>query len=90
MKIDLDISAQDVGVSTSGYRDSVSVAVRGVEIEDLLASIECNALFSAIELEDYIDWADGNSKVPEILDRLSPDEVIAWLRENGHLEDGDD
>ncbi|EKQ1815385.1 hypothetical protein P4Y93_004891, partial [Salmonella enterica] len=55
-----------------------------------LEEIESDVLFAAIDLSDYIDWADNNSKLPEILDCLSPDEIINWLRENGHLEDNDD
>ncbi|EAA8522410.1 hypothetical protein EA527_21210 [Salmonella enterica subsp. enterica serovar Give] len=90
MKIDLDLKAQGVNVSTSGYRDFVNAEVRGVELEDVLEDIKSDVLFSAIDLSDYIDWADNNSKLPEILDRLSPDEVISWLHENGHLEDNDD
>ncbi|EBE8077176.1 hypothetical protein FT926_21390 [Salmonella enterica] len=90
MKIDLDLKAQGVDVSTSGYRDFVNAEVRGVELEDVLEDIKSDVLFSAIDLSDYIDWADNNSKLPEILDRLSPDEVISWLHENGHLEDKDD
>ncbi|EBU9233219.1 hypothetical protein JMJ85_18130 [Salmonella enterica subsp. diarizonae] len=86
MKIDLDLKAQSVDVSTSGYRNFVNAEVRGVELED----IKSDVLFSAIDLSDYIDWADNNSKLPEILDRLSTDEVISWLHENGHLEDNDD
>ncbi|EPZ2459381.1 hypothetical protein ACXLRS_004656 [Citrobacter youngae] len=85
MKIDLDLKAQAVDVSTSGYRDFVNAEVRGVELEELLEGIEDNDLFFAIDLEDYIDWADTNSKLPDILDRLSADEIIDWLRENGHL-----
>ncbi|EBT1697027.1 hypothetical protein NAK90_003354 [Salmonella enterica] len=90
MKIDLDLKAQGVDVSTSGYRYFVNAEVRGVELEDVLKDIKSDVLFSAIDLSDYIDWADNNSKLPEILDRLSPDEVISWLHENGHLEDNDD
>ncbi|HIA0779757.1 TPA: hypothetical protein ACWOXG_004606 [Salmonella enterica subsp. enterica] len=90
MKIDLDLKAQSVDVSTSGYRDFVNAEVRGVELEDVLEDIKSDVLFSAIDLSDYIDWADNNSKLPEILDRLSTDEVISWLHENGHLEDNDD
>ncbi|EEF7364357.1 hypothetical protein GVC31_004920 [Salmonella enterica] len=90
MKIDLDLKAQGVDVSTSGYRDFVNAEVRGVELEDVLEDIKSDVLFSAIDLSDYIDWADNNSKLPEILDRLSPDEVISWLHESGHLEDNDD
>ncbi|AJQ73511.1 hypothetical protein ACR9T2_002444 [Salmonella enterica subsp. enterica serovar Montevideo] len=90
MKIDLDLKDQGVDVSTSGYRDFVNAEVRGVELEDVLEDIKSDVLFSAIDLSDYIDWADNNSKLPEILDRLSPDEVISWLHENGHLEDNDD
>lgn len=90
MKIDLDLKAQGVDVSTSGYRDFVNAEVRGVELEDVLEDIKSDVLFSAIDLSDYIDWTDNNSKLPEILDRLSPDEVISWLHENGHLEDNDD
>ncbi|ABX66399.1 hypothetical protein YJ03_03530 [Salmonella enterica subsp. enterica serovar Typhimurium] len=90
MKIDLDLKAQGVDVSTSGYRNFVNAEVRGVELEDVLEDIKSDVLFSAIDLSDYIDWADNNSKLPEILDRLSPDEVISWLHENGHLEDNDD
>ncbi|EBY8459979.1 hypothetical protein D6Q36_21015 [Salmonella enterica subsp. enterica serovar Typhimurium] len=90
MKIDLDLKVQGVDVSTSGYRNFVNAEVRGVELEDVLEDIKSDVLFSAIDLSDYIDWADNNSKLPEILDRLSPDEVISWLHENGHLEDNDD
>ncbi|EDY2962022.1 hypothetical protein GS063_003029 [Salmonella enterica] len=90
MKIDLDLKAQGVDVSTSGYRDFVNAEVRGVELEDVLEDIKSDVLFSAIDLSDYIDLADNNSKLPDILDRLSPDEVISWLHENGHLEDNDD
>ncbi|EMZ1866607.1 hypothetical protein ABC996_002149 [Salmonella enterica] len=90
MKIDLDLKAQGIDVSTSGYRDFVNAEVRGVELEDVLEDIKSDVLFSAIDLSDYIDLADNNSKLPEILDRLSPDEVISWLHENGHLEDNDD
>lgn len=90
MKIDLDLKAQSVDVSTSGYSNFVNAEVRGVELEDVLEDIKSDVLFSAIDLSDYIDWADNNSKLPEILDRLSPDEVISWLHENGHLEDNDD
>ncbi|EBE4782492.1 TPA: hypothetical protein ACJHSG_003595 [Salmonella enterica subsp. enterica serovar Aberdeen] len=90
MKIDLDLKVQSVDVSTSGYRNFVNAEVRGVELEDVLEDIKIDVLFSAIDLSDYIDWADNNSKLPEILDRLSPDEVISWLHENGHLEDNDD
>ncbi|EHI4523098.1 hypothetical protein J9J52_004477 [Salmonella enterica] len=90
MKIDLDLKAQGVDVSTSGYRNFVNAEVRGVELEDVLEDIKSDVLFSAIDLSDYIDWADNNSKLPEILDRLSPDEVISWLHENRHLEDNDD
>lgn len=90
MKIDLDIKAQGVDVSTSGYRDFVNAEIRGVELEDLLEGIEDNDLFFAIDLEDYIDWADTNSKLADILDRLSADEIIDWLRDNGHLETDND
>lgn len=90
MKIDLDLKAQGVDVSTSGYRDFVNAEIRGVEVDDVLEEIESDVLFAAIDLPDYIDWADNNSKLPEILDRLSADEIISWLRDNGHLEDSND
>lgn len=90
MKIDLSLKAQGVDVSTSGYRDFINIDVHGVEVEEVLEEIEGDVLFSAIDLADYIDWADNNSKLPEILDRLSPDEVISWLRDHGHLDDSDD
>lgn len=85
MKIDLDLKAQAVDVSTSGYRDFVNAEVRGVDLEEVLEDIEDNVLFPAINLADYIDWADNNGKLPEILDRLFPDEIIDWLREHGRL-----
>ncbi|MDI5682115.1 hypothetical protein MJI72_23630, partial [Salmonella enterica subsp. enterica serovar Kentucky] len=69
MKIDLDLKDQGVDVSTSGYRDFVNAEVRGVELEDVLEDIKSDVLFSAIDLSVYIDWADNNSKLPEILDR---------------------
>ncbi|MBC1185873.1 hypothetical protein HII27_09090 [Kluyvera sp. SCKS090646] len=90
MKIDLDIKAQGVDVSTSGYRDFVNAEVRGVELEEVLEDIEDGTLFPAIELSNYIDWADNDGKLPEILERLSPDDVITWLREHGHLGNSDD
>lgn len=90
MKIDLDIKAQGVDVSTSGYRDFVNAEIRGVEVGDVLEEIEKDVLFAAIDLPDYIDWADTNSKLADILDRLSADEIIDWLRDNGHLETDND
>ncbi|MGL4725666.1 MAG: hypothetical protein ACRCWW_14370 [Scandinavium sp.] len=87
MKIDFDVSAAGVDVSTSGYRDHLNLEVRGVEISDLLSSIDETVLFDGIDLEDYIDWADGKGKAPDVLGRLDADEVIAWLRSNGHLEE---
>lgn len=90
MKIDLDIKAQGVDVSTSGYRDFVNAEIRGVEVGDVLEEIENGVLFAAIDLPDYIDWADTNSKLADILDRLSADEIIDWLRDNGHLETDND
>ncbi|EOA4402496.1 hypothetical protein ACTWBQ_000043 [Citrobacter amalonaticus] len=90
MKIDLDLKAQGVDVSTSGYRDFVNAEIRGVDLEEVLEDIESDVLFAAIDLSDYIDWADNNSKLPEILDRLSADEIISWLRDKGHLEDSND
>lgn len=90
MKIDLDLKAQGVDVSTSGYRDFVNAEIRGVELDDVMEDIAGDVLFAAIDLQDYIDWAEKNSKLPEILERVSPDEVISWLRDNGHLEDNDD
>lgn len=90
MKIDLDLKAQGVDVSTSGYRDFVNAEIRGVEVNDVLDEIENDVLFAAIDLEDYIDWADNNSKLREILNRLSPEEIISWLRINGYLEGGND
>ena len=77
MKIDLDLKAQGVDVSTSGYRDFVNAEIRGVELDDVLEDIEGEVLFASIDLPDYIDWAEKNSKLPEILERVSPDEVIS-------------
>ena len=90
MEIDFNVKATGVEVSTSGYRDSVEVEVRGVELTDLLSEIEESALFPEIDLEEFIDWADGKGKASEILDRLDADEVISWLRSNGHLEADDE
>lgn len=89
MRINLDITVQGVDVSTSGYRDFVKAEIRGVEVGDVISEIEPPVLFAEIDLDNYIDWADSSGKTPEILYRLSPDEVIAWLRVNGHLEDED-
>lgn len=93
MKVNIEVHAEGVEVSAAGYsnsRDAVKACINGVAVSDLLESIGNSALFSNVELSDYIDWADNNSKLSEILDRLSPDEVITWLRDNGHLEDADD
>lgn len=89
MAIDFKVKATGVEVSASGYRDSVDLEVRGVELTDLLSEIEDSALFSEIDLDEFIDWADGKGKASEILDRLDADDVISWLRSNGYLE-GDD
>ncbi|MET6795470.1 hypothetical protein ABNU38_13965 [Citrobacter braakii] len=86
MKIDLDIKAQGIDVSTSGYRDFVNVEIRGVEIKEVLGEIENPMLFAAIDMDEYIEWADSHSRLPQILELLSADEVIEWLHENGHLE----
>ncbi|WP_275166350.1 hypothetical protein [Citrobacter koseri] len=55
MKIDLDLKAQGVDVSTIGYRDFVNAEIRGVEVDDVLEEIESDVLFAAIDLPDYID-----------------------------------
>ncbi len=90
MAIDFKVKASGIEVSASGYRDSMDLEVRGVELTDLLSEIEDSALFSEIELDEFIDWADGKGKTSEILDRLDADEVISWLRSNGHLEADDE
>ncbi|MHB9319271.1 hypothetical protein ACP3TG_09150 [Phytobacter diazotrophicus] len=86
MKIDLDLTVQSVEISTSGYRDFVNAEIHGVEVGDVISEIETTVLFAEIDLDDYIDWADSSGKTSEILYRLAPDEVITWLRVNGHLE----
>lgn len=87
MKIDFDVSAAGVDVSTSGYRDHLILEARGVELSDLISEIKEADLFDEIDLDNYIDWADGKGKASDVLGRLDADEVIAWLRSNGHLEE---
>ncbi|QMN62810.1 hypothetical protein HVW67_10020 [Citrobacter freundii] len=86
MAIDFEVKATGIDVSTSGYRDHVNLEVRGVELSDLVYEIEGKALYQAIDLDDYIDWAESAGHIEDILDRLDADDVIAWLRSNGHLE----
>ncbi|UTJ46626.1 hypothetical protein NLZ15_17540 [Atlantibacter subterranea] len=86
MKIDLEVKATGVEVSPSGYRDFVDVEIRGVDVTDMLSEIQGPVLYEEIELDDFIDWADGKGKSSDILARLDADEVIDWLRSNWHLE----
>lgn len=86
MKIDLEVKATGVEVSPSGYRDFVDVEIRGVDVTDMLSEIQGPVLYEEIDLDDFIDWADGKGKSSDILARLNADEVIEWLRSNGRLE----
>jgi len=90
MEFDLKVKASGVDVSPSGYRDYIDVEVRGVDITDMLSEIQGSVLYEEIELDDFIDWADGKGKASDIISRLDADEVIEWLRSNGHLEASND
>ena len=72
--------------SVAGYRDEFGILLKGVEVNSVLDELGQEKVFQWIELSDYIDWAERKELVSEILDRLSPDEIINWLRDNGHLE----
>lgn len=87
MKSNIELVAAGVEVTTTAYRDEVKVCINQVEINSVLDEIGQESIFEWTELSDYVDWAEAKDKVSEILDRLSPDEVISWLRDNGHLEE---
>lgn len=87
MKSNIELVAAGVEVTTTAYRDEVKVCINQVEINSVLDEIGQESIFEWTEISDYVDWAEAKDKVSEILDRLSPDEVISWLRGNGHLED---
>jgi hypothetical protein len=84
---DIEITASGIEVVAGRYRDEISVSISNVDVGSLLEEVGQENVFEHVELSDYVDWAEAKDKVSEILERLSPDEVISWLRDNGHLED---
>ncbi|MCV5708159.1 hypothetical protein OFN39_01590 [Escherichia coli] len=87
MSMDIEIDASGVEIESSGYRGEVTVSLLKVDANSILDELGKENVFEWTDLSEYIDWAESKDKVSEILDRLSPDEVISWLRDNGHLED---
>jgi len=89
MKADLELDVKDVSISSSNYRDTVRVEIRGVEVSELVSEVDDSSLYSEIPLDEFIQWADVSNKLSDILKCLNPDEIIAWLRDKGFLSDGD-
>lgn len=85
MTVDIEFECKKATVTGVKW-DVVSVEVESVDVSEVLEAIGETKVFYNIALDDYIDWADGHSKLPDILERLNPEEIIGWLRENGHLE----
>lgn len=87
VKANIEVVASSVEVTTGTYSTEVKICINQVEINSVLDEIGQESIFEWSDLSDYVDWAEAKDKVSEILDRLSLDEVISWLRDNGHLED---
>ncbi|ENR4995130.1 TPA: hypothetical protein ACXDFA_001019 [Enterobacter roggenkampii] len=87
MNKDIEITASGIEVGAVRYRNEISVSLSDVDVGSLLETVGQENVFEHVELSDYVDWAEAKDKVSEILERLSPDEVISWLRDNGHLEE---
>lgn len=87
MRKDIEITASGIEVGSVGRGDEIWVSLSDVEVDSLLETVGQENVFEHVELSDYVDWAEAKDKVSEILERLSPDEVISWLRDNGYLED---
>ncbi|HFS8111103.1 hypothetical protein JBO41_17465 [Enterobacter asburiae] len=87
MNKDIEITASGIEVGSVGRGDEIWVSLSDVDVGSLLEKVGQETVFEHVELSDYVDWAEAKNKVSEILERLSPDEVISWLRDNGHLED---
>ncbi|MEW5560636.1 hypothetical protein AB1287_10365 [Enterobacter asburiae] len=87
VSVDIEIIVSGIEVSSTGNRGEISVSLSSVDVGAAIEEIGQENIFEHVELSDYVDWAESKDRVSEILDRLSPDEVISWLRGNGHLED---
>ena len=85
MAIDLELSASSVEVSGWNYGE-VKLQLKAVEISSIIDAVGEEKIYPYVSLDEYIDWACSRPRLPDILERLNPEEVIGWLRENGHLE----
>ena len=85
MTIDIEFKCKSATVSGSKW-DVVNVEIDSVDIHELLEAIGDKKVFESIDLDDYIDSAESAGHTGDILERLNADEVIEWLRRNGHLE----
>ncbi|MCP1112801.1 hypothetical protein [Enterobacter sp. 166D1] len=85
MTIDIEFKCKSATVSGSKW-DVVNVEIDSVDVHELLEAIGDKRVFESIDLDDYIDSAESSGHTDDILDRLDADEVIEWLRRNGHLE----
>ncbi|EAO0106743.1 hypothetical protein EU727_08820 [Salmonella enterica] len=85
MTVDIDFKCKKATVTGSNW-DVVNVEIDSVDVSEVLDAIGEKKVFASISVDDYVDWAEAAGHTDDILDRLSPDEVIEWLRRNGHLE----
>lgn len=85
MTIDIEFKCKKATVTADRW-DVVNVEIVSVDVFELLDAIGEKKVFASIALDDYVDWVEAAGREGKILDRLSPDEVIEWLRKNGHLE----
>lgn len=85
MTIDIEFKCKSVVIGGDRW-SGVSVEIDSVDAHELLESIGDEVVFSSISLDDYIDSAEAAGHTDDILDRLDADDVIEWLRRNGHLK----
>ena len=69
----------------SSYYGGLTVTVNGLSISDLFDDLNEDELFKEVDLSSYVDWAEKEGLVNDILDRLSPTDIIEYLKNNGEL-----
>lgn len=85
MTIDIEFKCKGATISGSKW-DVINVEIDSVDLHELLEAIGDKRVFESIDLDDYIDSAESAGHTGDILDRLDADEIIEWLKRNGHLE----
>lgn len=87
MTVKLNVVSVESIQKDSSYYGGLIVSVNGLSISDLFDDLSEDDLFREVDLSSYVDWAEKEGLVSDILDRLSPSDIIAYLKNNGELEE---